>query len=184
LSIGRTYGKWAFLTDFLQGMDGSRSCHGKTRLLHRLLREDKLNYDWMNLNLFSMTTSLHARDDYGLNDLLQEPRNNLRRVLRHMAGTKEPNPPKGVPYLMRFLLCYHSTHPADKIFALYGILKEIGISMPTPNYSLSLGEVYWTATLALLRQEPCTYLLPLASGVASKLPEVPSWVSCSSISWH
>jgi hypothetical protein len=139
--------------------------------------EDNLNYDWLNMNLFSMTTDLHIRNDYGLNDLLQEPRNYLRRTLRHMIMFKKHDPPKGVPHMIKFLLCYHSSDPKDKIFAFYGIFKEIGLDMPTPNYGISLGAVYWTATLALLSQEPCTILLPLASGVASKIPEVPSWVS-------
>lgn len=138
----------------------------------------------MNLHLFNMTTYLHARDDYGLNDLLQEPRNNLRRSLRHMVASKAAKdgafPPKGIPHLMRFLLCYHSTHPADKIFAFYGIFKEIGVYMPRPDYGVELGAVYWTATLALLRHEPSATLLPLASGVQGKLGNVPTWVSSAS----
>ena len=145
--------------------------------------DDKLNYDWMNLHLWDMTTYLHARGDYGLNDLLQEPRNNLRRSLRHMVVSKAASdgafPPRGIPHLMRFLLSYHSTHPVDKIFAFYGILKEIGVPMPTPDYGVSLGVVYWTATLALLAHEPSTALLSLASGVDGRLGDVPSWVSAA-----
>ena len=80
--------------------------------------DDKLNYDWMHLHLWSMTTYLHDRDDYCLNDLFQEPRNNLRRSLRHMVASKAASdssfPPRGIPQLMRFLLCYHPTHPAGK----------------------------------------------------------------------
>jgi len=146
--------------------------------------EDKLNYDWMNLHLSSMTTGLHLRDDYCLNDLLQDNRNRLRRALRHEVVDKKENPPKGMVFLMRYLLCYQSTNPADKIFAFYGILKEIGIVMPVPDYGFSLEMVYWTATLALLMEEPCTSLLPIASGVDSKLSEAPTWVSCSSNRRH
>jgi hypothetical protein len=138
--------------------------------------EDNLNYDWFNANLFSMTTDLHIRDDYGLNDLLQEPRNNLRRSLRHMILSKCQVPPTGLPHMLKFLLCYHSSDPKDKIFAFYGVFKSIGLKMPPPDYGATCGAVYWTATLAFLRQEPCTVLLTLASGVASKMPEVPTWV--------
>ena len=142
--------------------------------------DDKLNYDWMNIHLYGLITYLHARDNYGLNDLLQEPRGFLRSSLRHMVMAKVTGDPRfpteGIPHLMRFVLCYHSTHPADKIFAFYGIFKEIGVFMPRPNYGASLGAVYWSATLALLAHEQSTTLLPLASGVDGKLEDVPTWV--------
>lgn len=67
-----------------------------------------------------------------------------------------------------------ATVPADKAFALHGVLNSIGISATTPDYSRSLGEVYHGLFLDLLRHK--TSLINLLLDVGPRLPGVPSWV--------
>ncbi|KAI1870277.1 hypothetical protein JX265_006447 [Neoarthrinium moseri] len=67
-----------------------------------------------------------------------------------------------------------ATVPADKAFALHGVLQRVGISRSTPDYSKPLGEVYHGLFLDLLRHQ--TSLINLLVDIGPRLPGVPSWV--------
>jgi hypothetical protein len=40
-----------------------------------------------------------------------------------------------------------SSNPSDKIFAIHGVMKELGVLLPEPDYSMDTGEVYWRLVL-------------------------------------
>lgn len=70
---------------------------------------------------------------------------------------------------------YEATEPRDKVFAICGLLKKFGITLPPPDYAASLADVYWQATKVLLLA--CPEILYLVTGFPSPhLEDVPSWV--------
>lgn len=72
--------------------------------------------------------------------------------------------------------------PKDKIFALHAVLLRQGIQLPSPEYddSVSVGEIYHTATVAMLSDlepSPSLNLLRLVTGCPNELMgSAPSWV--------
>jgi hypothetical protein len=68
-----------------------------------------------------------------------------------------------------------SSHPSDKIFALHGVIKELGLSLPEPQYSMDTGEVYWKACAALMDQTCSLKPLILVNGLPWN-SKIPSWV--------
>jgi hypothetical protein len=68
-----------------------------------------------------------------------------------------------------------SSHPSDKIFALYGIMKELGCSLPEPEYGTDTGELYWKACTALMSQTRSLEPLMLVNGLHWN-SDCPSWV--------
>ncbi|KAK8093614.1 hypothetical protein PG997_000299 [Apiospora hydei] len=67
-----------------------------------------------------------------------------------------------------------ATVPADKAFALRGVLDRLKFSTSTHGYTKSYGQVYHNFFLDLLRYD--TRLVNLLVDVGPKLPGVPSWV--------
>ncbi|KAJ6098846.1 hypothetical protein N7467_000381 [Penicillium canescens] len=52
-----------------------------------------------------------------------------------------------------------SKDPKDKVFALYGLLSELEIPIPPPDYSLSVETVYREATMASINYDRNLYIL-------------------------
>jgi hypothetical protein len=69
-----------------------------------------------------------------------------------------------------------SSHPSDKIFAIHGVMKELGVLLPEPDYSMDTGEVYWKACAALMSQTRSLEPLMLVNGLLHWNSNVPSWV--------
>jgi hypothetical protein len=69
-----------------------------------------------------------------------------------------------------------SSHPSDKIFAIHGIMKELGVLLPEPDYSMDTGEVYWKACTAVMSQTRSLEPLMLVNGLLHWNSNVPSWV--------
>lgn len=64
--------------------------------------------------------------------------------------------------------------PVDKIFALYGVFQELGIPVQKPDYSKSVGEVYFEFTCTMIKWYSSLRILVETSGPG--LPDTPSWV--------
>ena len=65
--------------------------------------------------------------------------------------------------------------PSDKIFAVYGIMKELGVTLPSPDYKTYLGDIYWKACVAVMKHQNSLEPLELAIG-SNWNPRTPSWV--------
>ena len=61
----------------------------------------------------------------------------------------------------------------DKIYGAHGVLLQLGIVMPEPDYSLPVEQVYMGATVALIQHTKSLYLLTSAS--FSQNGDIPSW---------
>jgi hypothetical protein len=65
------------------------------------------------------------------------------------------------------LLCFilinvrrkQATDPKDKIFALYGVLTELGVPFPRPDYALSVEEIFREAVVASINYDKNLYVL-------------------------
>ncbi|KAK7415574.1 hypothetical protein QQX98_005820 [Neonectria punicea] len=69
----------------------------------------------------------------------------------------------------------HATNPKDKIFALYGLSQKLQKSMPQPDYTQSIAEVYTRATVAIMEQD--NSLWPLENlWSENRRDDLPSWV--------
>ncbi|KAH7418491.1 heterokaryon incompatibility protein-domain-containing protein [Cadophora sp. MPI-SDFR-AT-0126] len=138
---------------------------------------DTENYDFANAELLSLTTALNVRSAYPLNDLLYHQSTHIFRAdLRSRVLTNEPLSRGTIGRLLRYLALYDATNPRDKIYGLYGILAKLGFTMPKPDYTLSVDEVYWKSMVAIVEKEPDLAFLSLASGIDSHIPNAPSWV--------
>lgn len=69
-----------------------------------------------------------------------------------------------------------TTEPKDTVFALYGILRHLGVYMPKPDYEKSLGQIHHELYLALLRHRPSCINLLSDAGSESIGGVTPSWV--------
>jgi hypothetical protein len=68
-----------------------------------------------------------------------------------------------------------SSHPSDKIFAIHGIMKELGFLLPEPDYSMDTSEVYWRACCVLMTQTDSLRPLTLVNALHWN-SDFPSWV--------
>jgi hypothetical protein len=68
-----------------------------------------------------------------------------------------------------------SSYPSDKIFAMNGIMKELGFPLPDPDYSMDYGEVYWKACSELMARTSSLQPLTLVNGLHWD-SNFPSWV--------
>jgi hypothetical protein len=71
--------------------------------------------------------------------------------------------------------------PKDKIFALHTVLRRAGIVLPPADYKKSLDEIYYTATLAILKAIPpnrggLDFLHQVTGRENTRLDPAPSWV--------
>jgi hypothetical protein len=53
---------------------------------------------------------------------------------------------------------------SDKIFALHGMIKALGVTLPQPDYKLPTSEVYWKASCVLMRSQNCLAMLSIVNG--------------------
>jgi hypothetical protein len=78
--------------------------------------------------------------------------------------------------VMRGIQNCGAAEPKDKIFAIHDLFWEIGLGFPPPNYSLSLGTVYWEATKTMFKTNSHLKLLYLVTGFENPALDAPSWV--------
>jgi hypothetical protein len=91
-----------------------------------------------------------------------------------------PEKPENDP-LMRTILhnirTKQASNPKDRIIGLYGLLKELHIPFPSPDYSLSVEEIFREATIASINFDKKLHLLYYApsdrrrDGLASWVPD-------------
>jgi hypothetical protein len=75
-----------------------------------------------------------------------------------------------------------ATEGVDRVFALYGVLQNLGIPLQKPDYEKSVGEVYSEFTRAIISWHKSLDILTEAS--TPSLPDTPSWVPNWSTRYH
>lgn len=68
-----------------------------------------------------------------------------------------------------------STDPKDKVFALYGVFRALGIHPPDPDYGKPVGQIYQETTRSIIEAQGSLDMLYLGSGTTSNLVNIPSW---------
>lgn len=70
----------------------------------------------------------------------------------------------------------NASNPKDMVYGFFGILEALNIPLPKPDYSLSLGRIYWDFTVHLLKHNSCLNLLQSVSSDTAALRDAPTWV--------
>ncbi|KAH8653788.1 heterokaryon incompatibility protein-domain-containing protein [Xylariales sp. PMI_506] len=68
-----------------------------------------------------------------------------------------------------------ATDPRDKLFALYGILQELKVQTPVPDYDKDIDEVLFDAAVTAVESDQSLALLYQACS-DTRTPDLPSWV--------
>ena len=68
-----------------------------------------------------------------------------------------------------------ATEQRDMVFALYGVLSGLNVTIPAPDYTKPVESVYHEATRAVLEFDQSLEVLSHIDGI-SRLPSSPSWV--------
>jgi hypothetical protein len=93
------------------------------------------------------------------------------------------NPYKGILQILAAAREKKATEPKDKIFALFGVMKELGLDLPLPNYQKSQEQVYTEAAIACISYDKCLDILFEAPS-DHRCSTLPSWVpDWSDIGW-
>ena len=93
------------------------------------------------------------------------------------------NPFKGILHILAAAREKKATEPKDKIFALFGVMKDLGLDLPLPDYQKSLEQVYTEAAIACIEHDKCLDILFEAPS-DHRWPSLPSWVpDWSDIGW-
>jgi hypothetical protein len=76
-----------------------------------------------------------------------------------------------------------ATNPKDAVFGMYGILQKLDSTIPPPDYSKSVEDIYIEAAkLAIVHDNSLQILLEISE--SQDLPELPSWVPDWNIILH
>ncbi|KAF8866268.1 hypothetical protein BDZ45DRAFT_640400 [Acephala macrosclerotiorum] len=68
-----------------------------------------------------------------------------------------------------------ATDPKDKVFALYGLFKELSVEIPEPDYQKSIETIYREATIASIKHDRLLNILYYVPS-DNRRPDMSSWV--------
>jgi hypothetical protein len=88
---------------------------------------------------------------------------------------KNVNPYQGILQILASAREKKATEPKDKIFGLFGVMKELGFDLPLPDYQKSLEKVYTEAAVACINHDRCLHILFEAPS-DNRRSGLPSWV--------
>ena len=94
---------------------------------------------------------------------------------RLMSKSKEAEPLSRFFLDMRWL---EASNPRDQIFAIHGLLSDLGVVLPPPDYSKPITTIYREAYRAVIEYDcRCKSLSSLNYGtIEASIPGLPSWV--------
>jgi hypothetical protein len=117
-----------------------------------------------------------------ISDLLVDRRfSGVHNILKSRPGNI--NSYQGILQILTSAREKGSTEPKDKIFALFGVLTELGIDLPPPDYKKSLEQVYTEAVVACINHDRNLHVLFEVSSDHRRLG-LPSWVpDWSDVGW-
>jgi hypothetical protein len=75
-----------------------------------------------------------------------------------------------------------ATDPKDKVFALYGLCKELGVLMPDPDYTQCLNKIYSEVTKSIVEHDEDLDVLYMIN-TPRRCGNLPSWVPDWSDHW-
>jgi hypothetical protein len=82
---------------------------------------------------------------------------------------------QGILQILASARAKEATKPEDKIFALFGVMKELGVDLPLPDYQKPLEQVYTEAAIACISHDRCLHILFEAHS-DNRHSKLPSWV--------
>jgi len=91
------------------------------------------------------------------------------------SGPKNVDPYQGILQILASAREKKATEPKDKIFALFGMMKELEFDLPLPDYQKSLEQIYTEAAVACINHDRCLHILFEAPS-DNRRSELPSWV--------
>lgn len=100
------------------------------------------NYDWIHLGLSLGVTRLTMHHTYRLNKYNREAlffRSIVRQAISYDSAIVNG---KLASYILGIIMTCKATDPKDIFYSILEILKRIGVNMPNPDYSKSIGNVY------------------------------------------
>lgn len=113
-------------------------------------------------------------------------RKEIRDLLHPSPETQKQREKSRITEIVCHITAASASVASDKIFALHGMMKALGVTLPQPDYTLPTSEVYWRASCVLMRSQNCLDMLSIVNG-SSEFTDVPSWVpdfSRSSPRWE
>jgi hypothetical protein len=141
---------------------------------------DQLN-EWLQWrSLIDSSGKLVLEIDPSL-DLLNA-RHTIRQHILHMRQKGNLKDWDAVRFLLDITAASASV-ASDKVFAVHGIMLELGFPLPSPDYRLQSGEVYWQAFVAIMKLKPTLKHLELVNGLYWN-SRFPSWVPDLSRTWE
>jgi hypothetical protein len=78
-----------------------------------------------------------------------------------------------LPGVKRAIRLRSATNPKDRSYAMYGVLKSLGVTLTTPDYTKPLGQIYQELSLDILNWNGD--LNVLLDGGYPHLPAAPTW---------
>lgn len=77
--------------------------------------------------------------------------------------------------LLSAITAAEASDPRDKVFSLYGIMCQLGMDSPKPDYEARLSDVYWKGCVSVIRSQDSLSCLELVNGPYWDTA-TPSWV--------
>ncbi|KAF1990385.1 HET-domain-containing protein [Aulographum hederae CBS 113979] len=99
-----------------------------------------------------------------------------RHVMALEAGEDFPELTGLTNLIMLNGMRLQATKPEDKVYALYGVCKRLGYTLPEPNYFKPLTDLFIETARCMLQQDNELNFLLLTLGTSSMAAGLPSWV--------
>jgi hypothetical protein len=172
-------------------MDYPRICHeppGSTCLRQQIIDAERFFKTLLDLDKRLNDQSEKPNEYQDIENAYIEPYNRSFHRLRRRLELPDFNSSKvSLTELFGYVQYRNSTNRRDSIDGLYGIVQNLGIDFPPPDYSRSIRDVFTEATKCVITHDKS---LSLLVGITGEMPDFPSWVpdwskepeSCFSIS--
>lgn len=103
-------------------------------------------------------------------------RDDIRKSLRSQPSERDSNQTIEVLTTnLTHIRHLQATNPKDKIYGLYGVFTNLGLSLPAPDYGKSLEKIYEEACVAIILLSGSLQILEYACSNA-RAQNLPSWV--------
>jgi hypothetical protein len=143
-------------------------------------RDADIDYEVFQHSLTLAASRLQVRDRFLFNFENTHVATMLRLSMRQAVtlGTMSIKNWKShwASWIMRNAMSCSAPDPVDKVYSLFTFFRHMGFMVPSPDYRLSVNEVYRDITAEILMQENSLELLTAITSLTTTLHSAPSWV--------